>query len=147
MGVRSSMGRVADELLLAVVAQLDAVQHAVNDQRQVLELVFRALHADAVAQVVGAEGGGGFGHVGDGLEHAAVQPVAVIEKIAYPIQVQAQKYPEQDVHLIDQVVHRPGRRHAPIRGIHIEQYAPRPILVKISKQQRQPRAIPGRPPS
>ena len=30
--------------------------------------------------------------------------------------------------MIDQVVHRPGRRHAPIHGIHIEHDAPLPIL-------------------
>ena len=40
--------------------------------------------------------------------------------------------------MIDQVVHRPGRRHAPIHGIHIEQYAPLSILLKITKKQCQP---------
>ena len=74
------MGGVADKLLLAVVAALDAVQHGVNNHRQVLQLVFGACDIDAVAQIAGAQGGGHVGDVPNGTQHAFIQAVLVAQK-------------------------------------------------------------------
>ena len=78
------MAGVGDELLLAVVAALNAVQHGVDDRGQLLQFVLHARHVDAVAQVAGGEGGGHVRDIPDGGQHALVQAAVLAQEVDHP---------------------------------------------------------------
>ena len=82
------MAGVGNELLLAVVAALDAVQHGVDDRGQFLQFVLHAGHVDAVAQVAGGEGGGHVCDVPDGGQHALVQAAVLAQEVDHPQKIQ-----------------------------------------------------------
>ena len=130
------MGRVADELLLAVVAQFDAVQHSVDDQRQILQLVLGALHADTVAQIVGAQGGGGLGHVGDGLEHLLIQPFPMADEVAYPQKLEGQQRPQQHRQHPQRLTQFPDKDRSAQNRIFIQQHSR--ALPNFRKEQADP---------
>ena len=130
------MGRVADELLLAVVAQFDAVQHSVDDQRQILQLVLGALHADTVAQIVGAQGGGGLGHVGDGLEHLLIQPFPMADEVAYPQKLEGQQRPQQHRQHLQRLTQFPDKDRSAQNRIFIQQHSR--ALPNFRKEQADP---------
>ena len=127
---------VADKLLLAVVAQLDPVQHAVDDQRQILQFILGALHADAVAQVVGAQRGGGLGHVGDGLEHLLVQPLPVADEIPHPQKVDRQQRPQKRRQNAQRLAQFPNEHGSAQDGVFIQKH-PGP-LTNLRKEQADP---------
>jgi len=134
------MRRVAYKLLLAVVAQLNTVKHPVDNQRQVLQLVLGSLHADAVAQVVGAKGCRGLSHIGNGLKHLPVQTVSVAQKIAHPVKVQAKQSPEKNRCHIDQLFKRKNCDQPALGGVGVKQNAVITPASKIGKHQPQPPA-------